>query len=298
MELIRNCPKCGKLLTYKNVVSYNRQNKINGLCRSCSAFNSTNKQSNLEILLDTNSYESLYWIGFIMADGTILNNNRLKITLATKDANHLIKFQNYCNIEKITIDEIKCSVNAMDKEIVPKIAELFDLKKQKTYNPPSLDMFKKLTKEQILSIIIGFIDGDGNIKNQYKRKDWSITIKNHKTWLPILSYFSEVINGKNIAIINNKGYAKVTFSNTEQTKSLKKFAIKHKLPLLERKWNIIDLNYKGQYEIRNEKYKLINNLVQEGKKVKEINAITNISIENIYQIIRECNINYNYERKK
>jgi len=35
--------------------------------------------------------DSYYWIGFIMADGTVLNNKRIRVSLSCKDEDHLKK---------------------------------------------------------------------------------------------------------------------------------------------------------------------------------------------------------------
>ena len=202
------CPKCNKELTYKNIISYTRAVNENWLCRSC-AQNETKKiTTNLKKLLD-DEYESFYWIGFILADGYIANKKRLSITISEKDAEHLQKFCDYVNVQHIehltnnTRHYVRMS--AQDSIYVPKIAEKFDISNAKTYNPPRLELLKRFTREQILSLAIGFIDGDGSIKHQYKRKDCSLTIKNHSSWLDILNLFSYHIIGKNTAKIDNKG---------------------------------------------------------------------------------------------
>ena len=97
IELKRECPICGKELNYKSKDTFRMACKVNGLCRSCAGLKKVNenneRSSNLSILLD-DSFESFYWMGFILADGCFFEN-RLQITLAIKDKEHLQSFANY-----------------------------------------------------------------------------------------------------------------------------------------------------------------------------------------------------------
>ena len=81
----------------------------------------------------------------------------------------------------------------------------FGILDKKTYNPPiTLDTIQE---DYLYCILVGFIDGDGNIQNQNKRKDFMLRIKNHSSWLQILNIFSTLICGEERAKINNQGYA-------------------------------------------------------------------------------------------
>jgi len=189
--LKRVCPNCNKELTYKNAISFERQVKINGWCKSCSFLKKRNKTKthNIEKLLNGTN-EAYYWVGFIFADGYISENLRLKITLAIKDYDHLIKFCKFINVDKskIRITSKHCSICIMDTNVVKTIITVFDFKDKKTYNPPDLNvLFTNKTKEQIYSFIAGYIDGDGCIRNQTKRPDFLLQIKVHNSWLQNLN---------------------------------------------------------------------------------------------------------------
>lgn len=56
-------------------------------------YNKKERFADLDILLN-DTYETYYWIGFIMADGNIINN-RLRLRLSCKDKEHLEKFANF-----------------------------------------------------------------------------------------------------------------------------------------------------------------------------------------------------------
>lgn len=119
------------------------------------------RNSNLEKLLDE-SYNSLYIIGFILADGHINTKKfRLQITLSNKDFNHLLKISKYLNITIIKYDT-KCSLSCQDDTTIPKLIEKYQIKSRKTYEPPNFKKYN-LTDDQWLSLICGFIDGDGCI---------------------------------------------------------------------------------------------------------------------------------------
>lgn len=84
-------------------------------------------------------------------------------------------------------------------------------------------------------------NGDGCIAN--KNKAFSLTVKCHGSWLKNLNFFAKEINMETNAKINNKGYAYFTISNIGALQELKRNAIRLNLPILERKWSKIDLEY-------------------------------------------------------
>lgn len=212
-------------------------------------------QSNLSVLLE-DSFESFYWIGFLMADGTIIGKKRLRLVLSIKDQRHLLKFKSFCGIRNhfkiISNNKPQIGVHAQDSITVPKICEKYSLKQKKTYNPSS---FIPNNKNLFLAFLIGFIDGDGCIKKQSKkRKDSIIAIKMHSSWLDYLNKLSnklsEAVDIKpTCAKINSKGYAIIHWCNAIVLKYLKNKTVELGLPVLQRKWDRIDLNY----ESRNEK---------------------------------------------
>ena len=63
-----------------------------------------------------------------------------------------------------------------------------------------------------------------------------------------ISFYPRGRTGPNIAKIDNSGYARIIFSNSVIIKYLKRFAIMYKLPVLQRKWDRVDLNYVGKLE--------------------------------------------------
>jgi len=228
----RNCSECNKELFYSCNSSYNLAKTKNSKCRNCSTMKYANKQSDLSKLLE-NTLESYYWIGFILADGHIEKETRLVVTLAIKDKNHLEKLAKYLKVDKISLKNKQCTISPMDTRVLRKISTKFDIKSNKTENPPNMKVFHNLPANLFKALTIGFIDGDGCIKYQYKRKDVILSVKCHSSWLNIL----KKMFGK--AYIESKGYAISNVGKKETLLSFKEFIVNNNLPVLERKWNKI-----------------------------------------------------------
>lgn len=293
------CPKCGKEQVYKNEVTFKKAVKTNCLCKSCAR--GCHATSNIKRLL-SEELESYYWIGFLLADGHI-SNNRVTVGLSAKDKEHLQKFSQYVDIKHIAEKKAKNGnysvyVSAQDTKNIPILIKKFDIKNNKTYNPPSIDIFKNLPEDKLLSLIIGFIDGDGSIHYVFNRRDWCITIKNYITWKDILVFFKEKICNKTSYVVSYEKYAQINITDVPSTIKLKKFAIGHKLPIMKRKWDVIDINYITFYQIANERLNIIKKLALEGKTIKEMQKHIDMSYESIYAALKRHNIKYNkYERK-
>lgn len=285
MEYKRICSNCNKELLYKSQAAYKLANKNNSLCRSCA---SKKKQINkhcadLKVLLE-DTPEAFYWIGFLLADGSFYDN-RLTLGLSPKDSDHLYKFAKFINYSgAINIKEKVISLACKDIEIIEKIKEKFDIKSLKTYNPPHTIL--KFDKDLTYALLAGFIDGDGNIKNQTNRKDFILQIKNHSSWRPILIEFSNLISKKDFTRINSSGYATLIISNTEDLKKLKKKILSLNLPIMSRKWDIIDLNFVSKYVTAKELRDNVINAYKLGLKNKDISIKFNTSPANVTRIIK------------
>lgn len=189
--------------------------------------------------------ESYYWLGFIMADGHISNGKRLRVSISIKDDAHLKKLSKLIEC-KTTYhsrddgDQIYLSVQ--DDEKIPILVRKFDIQSNKTENPCKIDAIND--DALFLSWLVGFIDGDGYVGNQWGRKDYQIRIKCHKSWLKNFLYIQKRLSAifgvkMSKAKLNNFGYANVSICNNRVIIGLKKFVLDNSLPALERKWDII-----------------------------------------------------------
>ena len=184
--------------------------------------------------------EVYYWIGFLLADG-YFSKNRIKLTVAIKDKKHIQKLAKACS-SNINSDLKTATVSMQDSVLVEKIKNKFNISNRKTYDPCDLSSLKN--DEKLFALIIGFIDGDGCIKFQHKRKDCLLTIKCHSSWKENLDFFFNYISKKfhietPDAYLNKNGYAVINIGNNSLLRAMKKEALKNNLPVLERKWNKI-----------------------------------------------------------
>ena len=254
-------------------------------------------QTNLKILLD-DSLITYYYVGFILADGHVEDGKRLSVLLSAKDSAFLDKMAKYLGIKSVKQGKKKYKdknvdvvyFSAQDSEYMPQIVRKFEIKSDKTHFPPSVNIFKKMTREQALSLFIGFIDGDGSIKKLNNRPDWNICIKCHKSWLPILSFFSVLLLGYDFAHVNTYGYSSLILSNTKKTKELKKFAIANSLPIMDRKWDNVNLSYVGKVENAETRLDEIKKMCIFGKSINEISKETGLKYPTVYALIQRNNI--------
>lgn len=250
METIfyRKCNVCGKDMKYKSKKSFLFCEKRNTICRSCSTKLYAKRIGDASFLLNETN-ESFYWIGFILADGNI-NNSRLKITLKYSDKGHL---EILSNLLKINVKDKICKLNGkeypqvsldiMHTEVLKFLSEKYSINSNKTLYPPNIDYFKRLTEEQLFSLFVGYVDGDGSIGKQYKRNDATIRIKVHSSWFKFLNFINETLDLKGTLKINNKGYTLLSISNFQTCKKIKKDMLSLNISFMDRKWKNIDLNY-------------------------------------------------------
>lgn len=219
--------------------------------------NSIYRKTNCRKLLD-GSLQSMYWIGFILADGHITANYKLKIALSSTDISHLKQLALYINANVHTkpygknsfnIIGEQCYISVKDIDNIKMLAENYQIQKNKTKMPPNFQMYN-LTNDQWIALIIGFIDGDGSITTAKRiSSPINIKFKNHKSWLMnlhvIKNKLCEItnINSKMNAKINSNGYASLTISDNRIITQLKKFIITNNICALSRKWNQINENF-------------------------------------------------------
>ena len=114
------------------------------------------------------SDESVYWAGFIAADGSLSDKeNRLTIELSTRDINHLEKFKKHiCHTGPISTrikkgTEFSYSrVRICSRKILNDLMQIYNItpNKSKILKPP-----ENLTLEQSLLYIWGYLDGNGSL---------------------------------------------------------------------------------------------------------------------------------------
>ena len=197
MEYVRYCPKCGRKKIYGSLDSF-RANKDSLLCRTCARKEVFSKlyPNKIEKLLE-DTPEAYYWIGYLLADGHFYTQ-RLKFTQNGVDKISVENFKKYieatCDVKYDNkIDQASFSIMSID--VVPKIMKKFDIKSDKTYNPPSREIFENMDIDLLAYLFIGFVDGDGHIANLHNRPDYNLRIKVHSSWYGVLNVFIERLFG-------------------------------------------------------------------------------------------------------
>ena len=260
--------------------------------------NQLRRNSNCKKLLDE-SLESLYWIGFIYADGHISNTHRLIITLSIQDRDHLEQFAKYVESSNVTFGMSggtypNCSIKIQDADNLSHLSEKYDINPQKTYNPPNTEIFKALSDEQKLALIIGFIDGDGSIKKlNRKMSPYNISIKNHASWLEmhkqivgfLISHFD--LESKMTAKINRSGYTHFTITYSDIIHGLKEFAINNKLPYMSRKWNIISPQVRVRNKMKISQIREVKKMYKSGVKIYKLADMFGVSYSLIERVVNK-----------
>lgn len=193
----------------------------------------------IDVLLKENP-ESAYWIGFLAADGSFINDKRLQIALANKDSNHLIAFAEYISLGRDLLYNNRTNSVGLSKQDpvkIPHIMQRFEFNKQKTYNPPINLPYKE--QDLLVSYLIGFIDGDGTITYQSGRKSVTLRTVSHISWYAFLSKLSDATLFGRITI-RNDGYVQLASHRHEEIVKLKAKGVSLNIPMIDRKWNRVD----------------------------------------------------------
>lgn len=191
------------------------------------------RKGSLEFLNQLNP-KSCYWWGFIIADGHISHKGELAITLSSLDKEHLLKLSSIlgCNIsERGNFVHLRLG----DKSFGEKWLNILSINAPKTYFPPDLSIF--YTKKNLISFIIGLIDGDGCI---WESKGWlNLRIELHGNWLNTLQLISnklkEFYNIDCKIKISKRGFSQLNINTKKDLKILKEHIFN--VDYLERKWN-------------------------------------------------------------
>jgi hypothetical protein len=230
-------------------------------------------------LMDLENLETCYWIGFLLADGHIYKESSIQVNLSIKDKNHILNFQKYIGDFQIYEDETKLRIRLSDIKTSKFLTENFNWKSNKTKIAPT---FPKLSKNQMFSLIIGFIDGDGNINQK-----GTIKVKCDGSWREILdNFYYQLTNEKKQFNIQGDGCSVFYISKLHTIFSIKEKAEELNLPIMSRKWSKIKRRI-----LKHEKEIIVRKLVESGKDFKEILDETRFGESIIYRIIRE------YQRK-
>jgi hypothetical protein len=248
----------------------------------------TKNKLNYKNLLD-DTQEALYWQGFIMGDGNIINSGRLSVALSEKDLPHLNSLQkfiqgkshikNFKLVQGFSIGGSYCILTSSDKITADAFLKKFNLNGAKTYNPPDLTCIS--CDNQFLAFFIGLFDADGcfDIRKPLNVAS-SMKIELHYNWMDTLLYIKDRLKtGFNIDSSvkeTARGYAKLLIYKYHNFKFFKNKIKEFSIPALDRKWDTIDVNYTAKKLIVSEKFDDITSMLVENKSWAEISSILGI----------------------
>lgn len=110
----------------------------------------------------------------------------------------------------------------------------FGINYRKTYDPCDFAYFSSYSNEQLLSLLIGIIDGDGSISRLNNTN--YIIITAHKNWETFYRFLISKINiDFHINNINGKDAIRIQTGKRENIEIFKKFIKNNNLQVLDRK---------------------------------------------------------------
>lgn len=124
-------------------------------------------------IIDTE--EKAYWLGFIYADGCVMDNNGFEISLKESDKDHLDKFNTFMEYETNNVkinstnykDHLRCRWSVKNKHLKESLEKLgCTPRKSLTLSFPNKSIFTN--EELIRHFIRGYFDGDGCISYSNK----------------------------------------------------------------------------------------------------------------------------------
>lgn len=252
------CRKCGYIWNV-STDSLLRNNTYTHGCPNCLKISRTKppkeridkKRYKLEKLLDE-SLQSYYILGFIMADGHIDDNKRLRICISEKDSEILYNIKNFlgndiCIKHDNNNNNNTAYINVMDTYTINILSNKYNISSRKTYEPCNIS---GIHEDKLTAFIIGYIDGDGCLAYRTDTHAERYTIKVHKSWEKNLAIISEhlyktvgidkypipidVIQGNNV-------YSQLNIGNKKVIQYLKSFILENNINVLKRKWNLKEM---------------------------------------------------------
>lgn len=197
----------------------------------------SSKENYFSSINTTNSY----WAGFIAADGCIVGEYCLVITLNKKDLPHLRKFKKQIGYSgPITFTHNEATLKISSLQIVQDLKKNFNItsRKSKTLEPPPLS-----NPSFIKSFIKGYMDGDG-----------SLILRKGCLTLSIVSGSSKILDWIDINL--SKLFLNDTFGSLHSEKNYYRYRLYGKramkvakslktlpTPALTRKWKCIGGSY-------------------------------------------------------
>ena len=190
--------------------------------------------------------EKAYWLGFLMADGFVSDNNRVELQI--KDKEHIEEFKRFLQSKHkiserhIILDDkefVSYRISFQDKNIAEKLKS-YGCIPRKTFEMHIPNINDELFKHWLR----GYFDGDGCIYyySQYKHRKgaWRINISsgNQEILNEIVDKLNSLINFKNLKIVHNRTCYNIVAVNIYDTATLLDYMYKDITIALKRKYEL------------------------------------------------------------
>ena len=195
--------------------------------------------------------EDAYWLGFITADGSIIENRWVSISLAEKDIEHLKKFCKYIGLSETETNEIIghqfggaytkdnpiVTVKICSKEIINNLLDKGVFPRKSGKEIPYYDLKPNLQKHYIR----GLFDGDGYLRTT--EYGWGI-VGSYEICQYVKNYIHEnIVDMSNINIHEHGTIYKLAGSGSIKTSKIAKHFYENSSIYLDRKYTLYRLKY-------------------------------------------------------
>ena len=252
------------------------------------------RNGSLAPLLQTTP-EALYWMGFLLADGHF-GETRLQVLLSKKDEGHLRLLSRFLGGPNIRFQPAKLSptgytsfegvvMSVAHAPVMREIRERWGIVNDKTHVPPNLSW---LSEDELVYVLVGFIDGDGCIQRGTKGRGTAITILNHTAWGSTLGCMSAAAHAKvgetaPRPYVNSAGFAVVHICKSETVRFLKCMA--GTVPAMQRKWRVVDENFVSREEVTKNNIKRATSLLATGASQREVASQLGMSASSLSHLL-------------
>lgn len=200
-----------------------------------------------------NTEEDAYWLGFITADGCIIENRWLQIQLAEKDKGHIIKFCKYMGLNGEETEEIIkngfggaytrdnpiCNLKICSLEIINNLLDKGIKPHKSGQEKPYICNNIELER----AYIRGLIDGDGFLGSTQKRFG---IVGSYEICSYVQNYISKYIKDINKNRIREHGTIyKLEVTGNKQSSIILSALYENANIYLDRKYELYLTNYQG-----------------------------------------------------
>lgn len=266
MYMILDDDKCLEIINkYNNGINRNKLSKEYGvshqtitniLKRNLTKRNKGNKKYTVkeDYFYKIDTEDKAYWLGFLYADGYILEKGKALITgLTLKDLDHIEKFKSdidsshlikeatTVNNYQFNIYNTKFSKHLINKGCIPRKSNKIE--------------FPEIKKDLVNHFIRGYFDGDGSVSATDKTLQVTICCAS-KTFLEnLLKKLSNETGVRNRIYTREDGLHLYVNSSGDDILEIKKYLYKNSHKYLDRKKEIFDFIEKDINEIKKKVWK-------------------------------------------